>query len=88
MGSLQKEKSDLVTWDMEKADALNHFFAPFFTSKSSSHTAQVPEDKDRDWKNEEPSTEGDQGQDHLKNLKVHMSIGPDERRAAPEGTGS
>lgn len=55
LGPFQKEKSDLVTWDIEKAEALNHFFALPFTSKSSSHTTQVTEDKGRDWENEKPS---------------------------------
>lgn len=87
MGPLQKEKSDLVTWVMEKAEALNHFFALLFTSKSSSHPTQIPEDKSRDWENEKPSSVGNQGQDHLKNLKVHKSIGADERHAGAEGTG-
>ncbi|KFQ85712.1 hypothetical protein N337_12094, partial [Phoenicopterus ruber ruber] len=33
----------------------------------------------RDWENEEPPTVGeDQVQDHLKNLKVHKSMGPDK----------
>ncbi|KFV99544.1 hypothetical protein N327_12032, partial [Fulmarus glacialis] len=33
----------------------------------------------RDWENEEPPTVGeDQVQDHLRNLKVHKSMGPDE----------
>ncbi|KFQ73820.1 hypothetical protein N337_06957, partial [Phoenicopterus ruber ruber] len=33
----------------------------------------------RDWENEEPPTAGeDQVQDHLRNLKVHKSMGPDE----------
>ncbi|KFW64729.1 hypothetical protein AS28_09875, partial [Pygoscelis adeliae] len=32
-----------------------------------------------DWENEEPPTVGeDQVQDHLRNLKVHQSMGPDE----------
>ncbi|KFM13056.1 RNA-directed DNA polymerase from mobile element jockey, partial [Aptenodytes forsteri] len=32
-----------------------------------------------DWENEEPPTVGeDQVQDHLRNLKVHKSMGPDE----------
>ncbi|KGL94755.1 hypothetical protein N301_14619, partial [Charadrius vociferus] len=32
-----------------------------------------------DWENEEPPTVGeDQVRDHLKNLKVHKSMGPDE----------
>lgn len=31
MDPLQKETGDLVTRDMEKAEVLNDFFAPFFT---------------------------------------------------------
>ncbi|KFR04903.1 hypothetical protein Y956_04690, partial [Nipponia nippon] len=35
--------------------------------------------KGRDWENEEPPTVGeDQVRDHLRNLKVHKSMGPDE----------
>ncbi|KFV09667.1 RNA-directed DNA polymerase from mobile element jockey, partial [Tauraco erythrolophus] len=32
----------------------------------------------RDWENEEPPTVGGQVRDHLKNLEVHKSMGPDE----------
>ncbi|KAK4831507.1 hypothetical protein QYF61_018091 [Mycteria americana] len=50
-----------------------------FMGKCSSHTAQVAEGKGRDWENEEPPTVGeDQVQDHLRNLKVHKSMGPNE----------
>ncbi|KAK4807026.1 hypothetical protein QYF61_000355 [Mycteria americana] len=79
VGPLQKEMGDLVTQDMEKAEVLNDFFASFFTGKFSSHTAQVVEGKGRDWENEEPPTVGeDQVRDHLRNLKVHESMGSDE----------
>ena len=59
MDPLWKEMEDLVTWDMEKAEVLNDFFASVFTSKCSSHTAQVTEDKGWDWENEESPTVGD-----------------------------
>ncbi|PKU33780.1 rna-directed dna polymerase from mobile element jockey-like [Limosa lapponica baueri] len=50
-----------------------------FIGKGSKHTSQVTEGKKRGYKNEEPPTAGeDQVQDHLRNLKVHKSMGPDE----------
>ncbi|GAB0185088.1 mitochondrial enolase superfamily member 1 [Grus japonensis] len=78
MGPLWKEMGDLVTWDMEKAEVLNDFFTSVFTSRCSSHTTQVTEGKDRDWENEESPAVEDQVQDHLRNLKVHKSMGSDE----------
>ncbi|KAK4832976.1 hypothetical protein QYF61_026802 [Mycteria americana] len=79
VGHLWKEMGDLVTWDIEKAEVINDFFALVFTGKCSSHTAQVTKGKGRDWENEEPPTVGeDPVRDHLSNLKVHKSIGPDE----------
>ncbi|KAK4814166.1 hypothetical protein QYF61_009984 [Mycteria americana] len=77
VGPLWKEAGDLVTQDMEKAEVLNDFFASVFTGKCSSHTAQVSEGKGRDWENEKPPTV-DQVRDHLRNLKVHKLMGPDE----------
>ncbi|GAB0201619.1 class II histocompatibility antigen, B-L beta chain-like [Grus japonensis] len=81
VGPLWNETGDLVTWDMEKAEVLNDFFASVFTGKGSSHAAQVTEGKGRDWENEEPPTVGEgQVREHLRNLKVHKSMGPDEMR--------
>jgi len=59
VGSLWKETGDLVTWDMEKAEVLNDFFASVFTGKCSSHTVQVAEGKGRDWENKELPTVGE-----------------------------
>ncbi|GAB0209645.1 mitochondrial enolase superfamily member 1 [Grus japonensis] len=79
VGILQNYMGDLVTQDMEKAEVLNDFFASVFTSKRSSHTAQVTEGKGGDWENEEPPTVGEeQVREYLRNLKVHKSMGPDE----------
>ncbi|PKU41090.1 rna-directed dna polymerase from mobile element hypothetical protein [Limosa lapponica baueri] len=78
MGTLWKETGDLATQDMEKAELLN-VFASIFTSKGSNHTAQVTEVKNRGSENEELPTVGeDQVQEHLRNLKVHESMGSDE----------
>ncbi|GAB0193934.1 mitochondrial enolase superfamily member 1 [Grus japonensis] len=78
VGPLRNETGDLVTWDMEKAEILNDFFASVFAGKCSSPTAQASEGKGRDWENEEPPTVGEnQVRDHLRNLKVHKSMGPD-----------
>jgi len=74
-----KETRDLDTCDMEKAMVLNDFFASVFTNKSSRHSAQVTESKGRAWKNEEVPTVGeDWVRDHLRNLNVLKSMGPDE----------
>ena len=60
--------------DMEKAEVLNDFFASVFTSKGSSHTSQLAENKDKNWEKKDlPTVREDQVQDHLKNLKVHKS---------------
>jgi len=76
VGPLWRETGDLVTRDMEKAEVLNEIFASIFTGKCSSHTTRGT---GRDWENEElPTVGGDRDQDHLKNLKVHKSMGPDE----------
>jgi len=64
MLSGRKQRRDLVTRDMEKAEVLNDFFAPLFTDKCSTYTAEVTDGKDRDWENEELPTVGeDQIQD-------------------------
>ncbi|KFV01565.1 hypothetical protein N340_02895, partial [Tauraco erythrolophus] len=59
VGPLRKETGDLATWDMEKTEVLNDFFALAFTGKSPSCTAQVTEGKGRDWENVEPPTVGE-----------------------------
>ena len=58
VGPLQKEKGDLVTQNMEKAEVLNDLFASVFTSKCSMQTAQDTEGKGRDWENEQPPAIG------------------------------
>lgn len=79
MGSPQQQLGDLFTWDMEKTEVLSYFFASVFPSKCSSHNAQVAEGKGMDWEHEEPPTVGEvEIQHHLRNLKMHKSMRPDE----------
>ncbi|XP_065539137.1 uncharacterized protein LOC136016210 [Lathamus discolor] len=73
LGPLQKEMGDLVIQDMDKAEVCNSFFASVFTGKCSSHITQVTECNGKDLENEESPIAGD----HLRNLKVHESMGPD-----------
>ncbi|KAJ7421210.1 rna-directed dna polymerase from mobile element jockey-like [Willisornis vidua] len=84
MGPLQKDVGDLVTWVMDqKTEVIHGFFVSVFTSKCSSHHAQVAEGKGRDMENEELLiVGGDEVQEHLRTLKVHKSMGP-ERTGHP-----
>lgn len=77
--SLWKEMGNLVTWDMEKAEVLSHVSDSAFMASCSSHTAQAAGGKGREWENKEPPTGGeDWGQEGLRDLKVHKSMGPDK----------
>ncbi|MCQ4179430.1 hypothetical protein FK518_28165, partial [Klebsiella pneumoniae] len=78
VGPLRKETGVLVTRDMEKAEVLNDFFASVFTDKGSCLTTQAVEGTSRDCEDEEPPTVlEEQVREHLRNLKLHKSVGPD-----------
>lgn len=53
------ETGDLATTDMEETEVLNNVAASGFTSKCSSHAAQLTAPKGKDWENEEPPTIGE-----------------------------
>lgn len=79
VGPLWKERGDLGTQDMGKAEVLNDYFVSVFPEHTYSHMAQAQEGKGKEWENEELTNVGeDQVQDCLRRLKVHKSMGPDE----------
>uniref|UniRef100_A0A8B9FTL9 Reverse transcriptase domain-containing protein n=1 Tax=Amazona collaria TaxID=241587 RepID=A0A8B9FTL9_9PSIT len=80
VGPLQKPSGELATLDLEKAEVLNDFFASVFTGKCSDHTTQVLEGRRGDGEGGDPGpTVGeDLVRDHLRNLNVYKSMGPDE----------
>jgi len=79
VGPLQREMEDLVIWDMEKAVVLYDFFASIFISMCSNHTSQAAAGKGRNWENDELPTVGEEKvHGHLRNLKVHNCMGPEQ----------
>jgi len=68
----------LVTTAEEKAELINTS-ASVFNGNLSSHTSRVNGPQDRGWWSKVPPTiREDQMRDHLRNLNICKSMGPDE----------
>jgi len=73
------KNGNLVSTDEVKAEVLNIIFASVFTGNLSPHPSQVNGLQHGDQKGKaSPTVREDQVQDHLRNLNVLKSMGPDE----------
>ena len=69
----------LVTTGEEKTEIFNNFFASVFTGNLFSHTSGVVGPQDRyQGSKVYPTVRENQVHDHLRNLNIHKSLGPDE----------
>ncbi|PKU40553.1 rna-directed dna polymerase from mobile element jockey-like [Limosa lapponica baueri] len=76
---LMSKNGKLVTTNEEKAEVHNNIFASVFTGNLSSHTSQVDGLEGRDWGSKVPPTvRENQVCDHLRNLNIQTSMGPNE----------
>ncbi|KAK4819613.1 hypothetical protein QYF61_008362 [Mycteria americana] len=68
-----------LSTDEEKAEVLNSFFALVFSGNCSPHPSRVNEQHVGDQGGKAPPTvREDQVRDHLRNLNIYKSVGPDE----------
>jgi len=78
VGPLLNEAGVLVTEDAEKAELLNAFFASVLSTKAGPQESQVPEVREEAYSEDDFTlVEEDCVRDHLSNLDVHKSMGPD-----------
>jgi len=76
---LMNRNGNLVSTDKEKAEVLNNIFASFLTGSLSPHPSQVNGLQDGDQRGKAlPTVREDQVRDHLRNLNIHTSMGPEE----------
>jgi len=73
------KNDDLLSTDEEKDEVLSNIFATVFTGNLSPHPSPGNGLQDGDQRGKAPATvKEDQVRDHLRNLNIHKSMGPDE----------
>ncbi|GAB0204029.1 mitochondrial enolase superfamily member 1 [Grus japonensis] len=78
VGLLLNEMDALVMEDTEKVELLNAFFASVFTAKASPQESQTLEVGEKVWRKEDLPLVGENWvREHLGNLDIHKSMGPD-----------
>jgi len=76
---LMSKTGKLVTRGKEKAEVLRNWFASVFTGSVCSHNSPVDGPQGRGWESKVPPTiREDRVRDHLSNLNIDKSMGPDE----------
>jgi len=77
--ALMNKNGDLVSTDEEKAEVLNNLSVSVFTGSLSPHPSRVDGPQYGEQGSKDPPTvREDQVHDHLRNLNMHKSMGPDE----------
>ncbi|GAB0208442.1 mitochondrial enolase superfamily member 1 [Grus japonensis] len=78
VGPLLNEAGALVMEDTEKVELLNAFFSSVFTAEANPQETQTLEVGEKVLRKEDlPLVEEDRVRDHLGNLNIHKSMGPD-----------
>ncbi|KAK4811749.1 hypothetical protein QYF61_005317 [Mycteria americana] len=76
---LMNKNGDLVSTDEEEAEVLNNCFASVFSGNHSPHPSGVNGQRVGDHGGKAPPiVREDQVHDHLRNLNIYKSMGPDE----------